>query len=159
MTGYIDRIDIAAIPAEQSARYYDGTDTLEVTIREFKSGQHWKYQRSSALGVPFYGLKEKLKTLQPDIYGIAVNEMLTATQSNSNIISRNNNQMSIRVAIESIELGSSEGKIINDRVTSAAQRKIIDVATNIKNKIFDPTPSEMACTYCGFNNVCEFAFK
>jgi hypothetical protein len=76
MTGYIDRVDIAAIPAEHSARYHDGQDTMEVTIREFKSGQHWKYQRSAAFGVPFYGLKDKLKTLQPDIYGIAVSEML-----------------------------------------------------------------------------------
>lgn len=180
MTGYIDRVDIAAIPAEHSARYHDGQDTMEVTIREFKSGQHWKYQRSAAFGVPFYGLKDKLKTLQPDIYGIAVSEMLK-----SNIVSRENKMIesmnrvdssspagaatagastyisptSIRVAIESIELGSSEGKLVNDRVTAAARSRIVDVAKKIKSASFEATPGEMACSYCGFNNVCEFAFK
>jgi hypothetical protein len=67
--------------------------------------------------------------------------------------------MTVRVAIESIELGSSEGKLINDRVTSLARAKIVDVAKKIKSERFDATPGEMACTYCGFNNICEFAFK
>lgn len=174
MTGYIDRVDVAAVPAEQSARYYDGQDTMEVTIREFKSGQHWKYQRSAAFGVPFYCLKDKLKTLQPDIYGIAVSEMLRKRDNReNNTLNRLNNiekekegyssattsDMSVRVAIESIELGSSEGKLINDRVTSLARAKIVDVAKKIKSERFDATPGEMACTYCGFNNICEFAFK
>jgi len=149
ITGYIDRVDVAAIPPEQSARYFDGAESMEATVREFKSGQHWRAQQLRASG-----LRDKLRTLQPDIYGIAVDDMLRARPSGA----AGRGGAAVRVAIESIELGSAEGKFVNARVASAARARIAEVAARIRAGAFDATPGEIACTYCGFNGVCESAF-
>jgi hypothetical protein len=162
LTGYIDRVDVAAVPPEQSHRHHDGLGSLEATVREFKSGQHWR--AFAALG-----LRDKLKTLQPDIYGMAVARMLHAgagagagagggsghgSQQGPGV----SGEAAVRVAIESIELGSAEGKLVNERVAAAAAARIADVAARIRGGLFEATPGEVACTWCSFSAVCASAF-
>jgi len=162
LTGYIDRVDVAAVPPEQSHRHHDGLGSLEATVREFKSGQHWR--AFAALG-----LRDKLKTLQPDIYGMAVARMLRAGAGAGAGAGGGSGQGSqqgpvvsgeaaVRVAIESIELGSAEGKLVNERVAAAAAARIADVAARIRGGLFEATPGEVACTWCSFSAVCASAF-
>jgi hypothetical protein len=69
LSGFMDRVDVVALPAHMSPLYRDGADTFEPVVREFKSGQQWKKNIA-------YALREKLRSLQPDIYGMAVRSML-----------------------------------------------------------------------------------
>jgi len=67
-------------------------------------------------------------------------------------------EAAVRVAIESIELGSAEGKLVNERVAAAAAERVHGVAARIRSGNFEATPGDVACTWCSFSAVCPSAF-
>lgn len=152
LSGYIDRIDVQCLPPENSGQYRDGSNSYETNIREYKSGQQWKRNTSMAL-------RDKLRTLQPDIYGMAVKNMIT----NTSVSSANRSRIPplnpiVQVSVESIETGNAESRIIDTTAIQKAHEQILTLAERIRLQEFKPKPSEIACKYCGFSNTCHSAY-
>ena len=168
VAGVIDRVDVVASRTRGAPPH--------LLVREFKSSQHWKRQRTakapSALKAMMRG------SIQADLYAIALASMksdekwatpfssptvaaatLTALKKGGAEGSASPAAAVALVNFEGIEDGAVESCVPTQRDMALAGARVARTAAAIANGVFAPTPSPVKCTYCAFDKVCEDAWE
>jgi CRISPR/Cas system-associated exonuclease Cas4 (RecB family) len=62
-----------------------------------------------------------------------------------------------RLELHFLESGLIGSKSVKEENLEKVIDKIKEVSRGIRKQDFSPTPAYMACTYCAYNQICQFA--